>query len=516
MDKNKRTFVNVLAQYIRTIISICLSLYTTRLVLQALGKSDYGLFMLVGGIVAMLGFLTNAMVVTTQRHLSFYYGKKDFNQVRSVFSNALILHFCLGLFLLAVLMVLRPLFISAEGGYLSIDVERIDAAKIVYLASVITLCLSFVTAPFRAIFIARENIVFITIIDVCDAVIKLVLVLAMMAIDTDKLVMYALIFLTVQLLNFIVFSSFANFKYAECVFFPRIRDLKWNEIRKIFSFAGWTVYSNGCVVLRTQGIALLLNRFFRSTIINSAYGLGTQVYCSTASLSQSILNAMSPRVIKAEGAGDRQQMLKLAGVTSKFCFLLLSMFTSPLCFEMKGVLNFWLGESNVPEHAAMFCQCLIISMICDQLTAGLITANQAIGKIRNYSLLINTTKVMTLPLVWLSLHLKYPVVWVMYIYIFVELLCAILRLLYMKRTTSLSLKDYSKQVFMKILFPTATLCIVCSVAIMLPEMKFRFLITLALAAVIDMVVVFFFALEPSEKDLLKNFIKRRHGHDESV
>lgn len=516
MDKNKRTFVNVLAQYLRTIISICLSLYTTRLVLQALGKSDYGLFMLVGGVVAMLGFITNAMVVTTQRHLSFNYGKKDFNQVKIVFANALILHICLALLLFVILMVLRPLFITQEGGFLSIDNQRIDAAKLVYLTSVVTLCLSFVTAPFRAIFIARENIVFITIVDVCDAVIKLALVLAMLVMDTDKLVMYALIFLTVQLLNLIVFSFFANYKYTECIFFPRFKLLRWKEIRKIFSFAGWTVYSNACVVFRTQGISLLLNHFFRSTVINSAYGLGTQVYGSTAFLSQSILNAMSPRVIKAEGAGDRQSMLKLAGVTSKFCFLLLSMFTIPLCFEMRGVLNFWLGENNVPEHAVMFCQCLIISMICDQLTAGLITANQAIGKIRNYSLLINTTKLTTIPLVWMSLHFGYPVIWTMYIYIFIEFLCAILRLLYMRRTTSLSMKEYSKQVFLRILLPTLTVCSVCLLAMMMPQMKFRFLLTLALAAVIDTMVVYFFALEPSEKLLLKKFLKRRHEHDESV
>ena len=117
MDKNKRTFINVLAQYVRTTINICLSLYSTKLVLQALGKSDYGLFMVVGGVVTMLGFLTNAMVVTTQRHLSFYYGKNDLKRVSSVFSNALISHIGLGLLMIAVFMAILPFLISCLSIY---------------------------------------------------------------------------------------------------------------------------------------------------------------------------------------------------------------------------------------------------------------------------------------------------------------------------------------------------------------------------------------------------------------
>ena len=515
MDKNRRTFLNVLAQYVRTIINICLSLYSTRLALQALGKSDYGLFMLVGGVVAMLAFLTNAMVVTTQRHLSFYYGKKDLQQVKTVFSNALISHICLGLLLVAILFAVRPLLIAEQDGYLNIDLERIATTKTVYLIVVATLFMTFITAPFRALFIARENIVFISIVDICDGIIKVALVLCIFWVDTDKLLFYALIFLFVQSLNFLVFSLFANRKYAECSLLPRIKDVKWSEIGRIFNFAGWTIYGNACVIARTQGVAVLLNRFF-GTVINSAYGIATQVYGSTAFLSQAILNAMSPRVIKAEGAGDRQLMLRLAGVTSKFCFLLLSMFTIPLCFEMNGVLNFWLGEQNVPEYAAVFCQCMIISMICDQITAGLIVANRAIGKIRNYQLLINTTKVMTIPLVWLSLHLEYPVAWTMYIYIFFELLCAVIRLFYMKATTTLSLIGYSKQVFGKIFLPTVTLVVVCVLCTMLPAMKFRFLITLALAVGVDVLIVYFCALEKTERDIVLKFLHRKQNDKKGI
>lgn len=515
MDKNRRTFLNVLAQYVRTVINICLSLYSTRLALQALGKSDYGLFMLVGGVVAMLAFLTNAMVVTTQRHLSFYYGKKDLQQVKTVFSNALITHICLGLLLVVILVALRPFLIAEDDGYLNINQERIDTAKTVYLIVVATLFMTFVTAPFRALFIARENIVFISIVDICDGIIKVALVICLFFVHTDKLLFYSLIFLFVQFLNLSIFSLFANHKYAECSLLPRIKDVKWKEIGRIFNFAGWTIYGNGCVIARTQGVQVLLNRFF-GTVINSAYGIATQVYGSTAFLSQAILNAMSPRVIKAEGAGDRNQMLRLAGVTSKFSYLLLSMFTIPLCFEMNGVLNFWLGEPNVPEYAVIFCQCMIISTMCDQITAGLIVANRAIGRIRNYQLLINTTKVMTVPLVWLSLHLGYPVAWTMYIYIFIEFLCAVLRLFYMKATTSLSLMNYSKQVFGKILLPTVTLVVVCLLCMMLPNMKFRFLITLTLAVGIDVLVVYYCALEKSERDVVLNFIRKKRNDKKGI
>lgn len=507
MDKNLRTFINVIAQYIRTVFNIVLSLYSTRLVLHALGKSDYGLFMLVGGVVAMLAFLTNAMVITTQRHLSFYYGKGDKKLVKSFFSNSLVLHFGIGSLLILILLAIWPWLVNS---ILNINPGRVEVAGKVYVFTLVTLFISFMVAPFRGLFIARENIVFVSIVDVCDGILKLLFVLMLISWDVDKLLTYAMLLTLIMFLNLLAFTIYGKIKYEECVLLPKKKDLSWNTMSKMFSFAGWTTYSTACIIGRNQGVAVVLNSFF-GTVINSAYGIAMQVGGAVQFIAQSILNAMSPRVIKAEGEGNRQKMFQLAGVTSKFTFLMLSMIAVPLIFEMKAVLNFWLGENDVPEYAVMFCRCVLIAGICDQLTIGLGTANQAIGKIRNYSLLVNTTKALTIPAVWLCLHLEMPVVATVIVYVFFESVCVLLRLIYMKSTANLSVASYSKQVFQKVLLPTLCLVIVGFLCLSLPDMKLRFLLTIGISVLLDAVVVFFSALEKNEKNVIMNFMRKRYG-----
>ena len=170
MDASKRIVVNTLAQHIRSIVNIVLSLYSTRLILQALGQSDYGIYSLVAGVVAMLGFLTNAMVVTTQRQLSFYHGSGNIDTVRRIFSNSLLLHVLLGIILVVVLLAVEPLLFN---GFLRIKQERMNTATIVYGLVILSLLITFLTAPYRALFIARENIVYISVVDVLDGLFKL-------------------------------------------------------------------------------------------------------------------------------------------------------------------------------------------------------------------------------------------------------------------------------------------------------------------------------------------------------
>ncbi len=187
---------------------------------------------------------------------------------------------------------------------------------------------------------------------------------------------------------------------------------------------------------------------------------------------------------------------------------MLSMIAVPLIFEMKSVLNFWLGEKDVPEYAVMFCRCILIAALCDQLTIGLGTANQAIGKIRNYSLLVNTTKAITIPVVWFCLHIGLSVVSTVIGYVTVECVCVLLRLIYMRNTAKLSVVDYSKRVFQKVVIPTICLLIVGFICLNLPDMKFRFLITIGLSVVVDAIVVFFFALEKNERNVVLNFMRK--------
>lgn len=501
----QRVIINTAAQYTRTIINIVLSLYSTRLVLDALGKSDYGIFQLVGGVVAMLGFLTNAMVITTQRHLSFAHGQGNLSEVRKVFSNCLLLHLLLGGGLVLLLAALTPWLLH----FLEIDPTRVSTAKMVYIITLSTLLLSFVVAPFRALFIARENIVYISCIDVLDGVLKVLFVVFFLNLFPDRLLVYTALMSVLMLLNLLAFSIYGKWRYDEVVLVPRWGDLSKAMMYKIVGFAGWTTYSMGCIISRNQGLAVVLNKVFKNTVINAAYGLAMQVSSSASFVSQSIINAISPQIIRAEGKSERERMLSLSSTASKYAFLLLSIVSVPLIAEMPKVLDFWLGSGRYPLETVFFCRVILIAALCDQLTIGLGVANQAIGKIRNYSLTINTFKLLSLPAIFLCLWLGVRVEIAMWIYVLVELLSALLRLPFLKYTAGLSVSDYLQKVFATSLLPFCSLVLICVLIVSFIDIPYRFVLTLLLSFVVGPLAIWIFACTPSERQSFLTFIRRK-------
>ena len=191
-----------------------LSLYTVRLVLQCLGHEDYGIYTLVAGVVAMLAFITNSLQNTTQRFISYYQGKNSIDKIRTVFNNSLVIHWLLGLGLLLVLYSISPLIFN---GFLDIPSERLSSARITYFIVVIMLVLTFITAPYRSLLISHENIVYLSIIDVLDGILKVVLVTIMTFLDYDYLIVYSIIMLSIELFNLIALAGYSHFHYSECV-----------------------------------------------------------------------------------------------------------------------------------------------------------------------------------------------------------------------------------------------------------------------------------------------------------
>lgn len=503
MKPTTRIIANTLAQHTRAVINICLSLYSTRLVLKALGQSDYGIFALVAGVVALLGFLTNAMVVTTQRQLSFYHGKGEPEKVRVMFSNSLMLHFCIGLIIAAVLFAIEPFLFN---GFLKIDPARTSSAIYVYYVTILTLFITFMTAPYRAMFIAREEIVYISIVDVIDGVLKLLFAIFLLTMDTDRLIAYVWAISGIMAFNYIALSSWALKHFDECLIIPKRKYFSKKYLKDLTGFAGWTMYSLGCIIARTQGTAVILNRFF-GTIINSSYGIAHQVFSSILFIAQAVSNAMSPQIVKAEGCNDRQRMLRLSEISSKYSFLLLALVVIPLVFEMPAVLTVWLVD--IPKDAVMLCRFLLLTALCDQLTSGLGIANQAIGRIRNYSLCVNTVKVMTLPAFWLCLWLGFPLLYAMWIYLGFELLCAMIRLPFLKYTAGLSIRHFALHVFVRVIPTLIILVVVCWLMVTFVQIPFRFLLTGIVAVIATATSVWLTALEPSEKSMVIDLIAHR-------
>lgn len=445
MEPTKRILINTLAQYTRAVLTTCMSLYSVRLVLKALGETDYGIYTLVAGIVAMLGFVTNAMVITTQRHLSYSFGQHDKMQSRKTFSCSAMMHLGIGVLLVLVLTAAKgPLFSHA----LSIPASRAEVASWIYTTTIGMMFLSFIEAPFKALFIARENIVYISVVEVTDGIMRLLLVALLLSGAADPLYTYGNLMLSIWTVRFLMFSVWPVLHYPECS--PRhfLCDLDKKVIGALSGFAGWTTYSMGCVVTRNQGLNVVFSKSGMGMMLCASYGVAQQVVGGAQIVSTSILNAMNPQIMQAEGAGDRALMLHRAEQESRISSAMLATIFIPVIVFMDSILHIWLGI--VPAKAAFLCQCLLLAQVIDQSTYGLHTANQAIGHIRNYTLLMYTPKVLILPLAWAIHVCGGGVEAIMLLFLCIEAMVAIMRIPYLHRHGGLNMAKFSCRVFPRI------------------------------------------------------------------
>lgn len=502
MNNSKRVAVNTLAQYGRTVFNMLLSLYTVRIVLATLGSSDYGIYTVIAGVTSMLAFMTNAMVSTTQRFMSYYQGKQDINKMKEVFSNSEILHLVVGVFFVVSLLSLKPFLFN---GFLNIPNERTGAAIYIYVLVIIILFVTFCSAPFRALLVSHENIVYISIIDVLDAILKVILVSLLPYADYDKLILYGYILLLMQIVNFAAFSLYSFRKYTECIL-PKISLFSRQYIRELLSYAGWVIYGMGCVVGRSQGIAIVLNRFL-GTIANAAYGLGFQISSAVSTVSIAFLNAMRPQIVKSEGAGDRKRALRLSCMLCKFSFFLLSALCVPIAFEMPQILGLWLKD--IPQYTVLFARMALIAGMVDTFTLGLSVTNEAVGNIRNYNIIISSMKLITLPTTWICLHYDLELVWVAIFYIAIEFVSAFSRIPFIHFTAGLGITAFLKNNCLRVLIPMTLFLIANVLIVSFMNMSFRFIITIVVSCSVYAISAFVWGLNGEEKNYLLSFVK--HG-----
>ena len=277
-------------------------------------------------------------------------------------------------------------------------------------------------------------------------------------------------------------------------------------MKSLLSFAGWTIYSTGCIVGRTQGFAIVLNRFF-GIIYNASYGIAQQVSGAIFFLTQAVINAMSPQVVKAEGSNDRETMILRSENLCKYSFLILSMVGIPLMFEMNEILSIWLG--TIPDAAISFCRFILLAAILDQTTVGLGTAIQATGRIKWYSLIINTLKLMTIPTMCLALYLGTDVHTTLWLYVIFEVICGIGKIPFAVHITGLKVGHFLKNVIYPIILPTLTVSLLSWGIKTAFSFDFRFLLSLSVAVVADCLVIWRFVLSSQERSLIVGYIRQK-------
>ncbi len=518
MNPSTRIFVNTIAQYSRAIIGVIISLYTTRIILEQLGVEDYGTYNVVAGLITLMGFVSSSLIITTQRFVSYYFGNCKFNKVRKFFVNSVFVHLCYALLLVLIFISFKNFLIFH---FLNIHTSRINAAESVYYIVILITFISVMTAPFKALFVARENIVYIVIVEIADAIIKLFLAISLSWFNYDKLVLYAWMMAIVYLAALLAFLVYAFLKYPEAKPVKFCKDISKLYIAKLMGFAGWTTYGSFSVAMKFQGLNMVYNHFF-GTIINAAFGICMQVYNAIIHISTSIVQAMNPQIIKAEGAKDRQRMYWLAEKECKFSTMMISVFAIPVMVNINPILAFWLKD--VPQNSDIFCQFILASCICDQCTVGLNVMNQAVGKIRNYTIIMYTPKLLIVPLAFMIFYMANEgnaldlindrgyLVLVLWIYVSIELLISIARIPFLKINAGLPVRHFVKNVF----FPLAPFIIIITlIAILFNNIivfKNAFILNCCISVIAAVVVAWFVIINDEEKlfvkDLKKKFIKK--------
>ena len=500
MKSSSRVALNTSVQYVRTFITVIITLYTSRVVLDNLGVDDFGIYSLIGGVIAMLAFIQNNLARTTQRYLSYYQGKGDKEFVIKIFNNSVCTQVAAAFLLCGLLALLADMVILRA---VNIPAERIVAAKWVYFIMLGSLFFNLLSTPYLATLIARENIVYSSIVQIVDALIKVPVAISLIWISNNKLEWYSFMTFLILVINFFCYYIYCQHKYDECRHFT-IRSFDVRLSREMLAFMGWNVYGTACITGRNQGTALLLNNFF-GTSINAAFGIANQVSGQMSFLSNALTTAINPQIIKAEGAGNRKWMFRLSEISCKFSFLLMSMVTVPAVIYMPTILELWLKD--VPDYTNMFCVFILIANQVDLLTLNLNTANQAIGNVKVYSICINTIKILTLPVMLVVLQQGMQPVAAMTVYLTFEVVCSIVRVLFLHISVKLSIMQYLRNVLSTIILPVIVNIAVCY--LLSPYLPgWGFLAMGCISVIITSILTYTTGLKKDERNIVNNMIKR--------
>lgn len=502
MNAANRVAANTLILYGRMLLTMGITLYSTRLVLNALGSTDYGIYNLVAGIIVMLSFLNTAMATSSQRYLSFHQGRKDLQKQKEVFTNSFFLHIVIGI-LIVIGLETAGLFLF--DGFLNIPADRIESARIIYHYMAITVFFTVITVPFNGLLTAHENMLWVAFVNIVETLLKLGIALFLYTLSSDRLVVYGILTASIVVVSFIMYSVFCFKKYPECTF-KGVMKPEAGFVKELAGFAGWNLFGALCSMGRNQGLALILNLFF-GAVINAAYGIANQVNSQLLFLSRTMLRALNPQIMKSEGAGDRARVIKLSVMASKFSFFLLSAIGLPVIFEMKDILEFWLGE--VPDYTVIFCQLIIIGAIINQLSVGLQSAILAVGDIKFYHIMIGSVMLLNLPLSYVILnYFNAPPYIVLVTYVIIESIASVLRVYIAEKKASFTFHTFLNKIVLRVILPLIIMLIGNFLFITSFHFYLRFLVTIVFSSIVYSLLFYLISFEKEEKKLVQNIVEK--------
>lgn len=500
ISSNKKIAKNTILLYTRMLVTMLVSLYTSRVILRVLGVSDFGVYNVVGGFVAMLSYLKTAFVGGTQRFMSFTLGQKDFAKLKSVFNNSIIIFILLFTLTLLIAETFGLWFVNNK---LAIDGGRICAANWVYQCSLISLGFTLMTVSYNASIIAHEHMRVYAYVSIIETFLKLGIVFLLVWSPYDKLIFYSILHLLISISIFVFYRFYCRKMFIECVFHTRFDK---NLFKEMFSYSWWHLIGNLGFTFKDQFSNIIMNMFLGTTI-NAARGIATQVNAAIMSFSNSLVLSITPPITKQYAAGNYKKSRSLVYSGSRFSTYFIALLGIPIILNIDFVLDIWLYE--VPPFTSELTIVTIISSMFYAMSQTTSAAIQATGRIKAFQIGIAIIMLLELPFAYLALYKGLLPYWALMPAIFTNIIGFFYRTFLLSKSES----EYTVGSFLRTVFLRCVIVIgICYIVgyfinSLFPVNFVSFIASSILVAISSSIIILLLGINTNERTLIINYVK---------
>lgn len=483
-------------------LSVFVSLFTTRLILAGLGAADFGIYNVVGGAIAMLGFFNAAMAGATQRFMSYSEGEGNPEKKVIVFNVSVSLHIVISIIVTVVLLLLGYYLFN---GILNIPLNRMFASKIVYGSLIISTVFSVIGVPYEAVLNSHENMRIYAYVGILESFLKLMVAYACVCSSYDKLVVYGILMTSIPFIKLTVLHIYCYGRYNECTYKPK---QYFNKVvaKEMCSFAGWNLLTSFSSIITMQGITILIN-MFGGIVVNAAHAVANQLAGQLMAFSNTMLKALTPVLVKSKGAGDNTQMLEVASSGNKLSFLVYTFFAIPFIIEAPYILTIWLKDP--PEWSVLFVRLVLIRQMISQLSVTLVTCINATGYIKSYSLVESFFWMLALVLGFLLYKFGAPIYTIYVILIGLAVVRTVIAVVYCMNLCQLKAMRYLKDTILPcVLQMVLHVCILGAVICVMKTSFIRLLVVIIISVITHLSLAFFIAFNSKERSMLGRMLMR--------
>ena len=501
---NKRLAKNTVVLYVRTIILMLVSLYTSRVILDVLGVDDYGIYNVVGGAIMMFSVVSGSISNAISRFITFELGRGERRRLKEVFVSSVNIQIGISIVVLIIGETFGLWFLNT---YMNIPEGRSSAANWVLHCSLIAFIINLLSIPYNACIIAHEKMTAFAYIGILDALLKLLVVVALPFFLNDKLIIYSLLIVIVALVIRIVYVIYCSRHFDECHYhYSFNRDI----IREMAGFSGWQFLTNTCWIVNTQGVNVLSNIFF-GVKINAARGIAHQVEGAVLQFVGNFMTALNPQLVKSYAQGETDRFFDLICRGAKFSYFMLLLLALPIMLEANFILSLWLKQ--VPDYTVLFVRLSIISSLMNMLGNTSVSACMATGNIKRYTIIVSIVGYTVFPITWFVFFLGMPAETAYIVFIIVYFIIIFVRLYVMKDLIKFPPMIFIKNVLIVIVPVTLVATLVPLIFVLLLEESFsRFIFVTFISLGATSLSVYFLGLRHSEKEIISSFVLKKIGH----